>query len=210
MVVKCGLYLAILGIPTSILSFWDPWLENMETNRPGSTTGRLMASPGRLMGTHSINSPNIHAKLCPNRLNGIQMPSRNVIYGVKFGRFWTFDRRPPSWILRKIKNSSVGLFLGSKSDERDPICPTLTLINICARGWRLLMILEYFLILVISLWKWFDFSDEYYWGPQWGIWDIGDIGQKKWEIWGISKYFLGHILSKMDFICPQWSQKSSY
>ena len=59
MVAKYGLYSAILGVPTSILSFWDPWLENMEANQPGSTTGRLMASPGRLMGTHSINSPNV-------------------------------------------------------------------------------------------------------------------------------------------------------
>ena len=41
------------------------------------------------------------------------MPSRNVICRVKFGRFWTFDRRRPSWILRKLKNSSTGLFLGS-------------------------------------------------------------------------------------------------
>ena len=43
------------------------------------------------------------------------MMSRNVICGVKFGRFWTFDRRRPSWILRKMKNSSAGLFLGSSS-----------------------------------------------------------------------------------------------
>ena len=48
-------------------------------------------------------------------MNRIQMPSRNVICRVKFGRFWTFDRRRPSWILRKIKNSSTGLFLGSTS-----------------------------------------------------------------------------------------------
>ena len=57
----------------------------------------------------------VHAKFCPNRTNGIQMPGRNVICGVKIGQFWTFYRRPPSWILRKIKNSSVGLFLGSKT-----------------------------------------------------------------------------------------------
>ena len=36
-------------------------------------------------------------------MNQIQIPSRNVNCGVKFGRFWTFDWRPPSWILRKIK-----------------------------------------------------------------------------------------------------------
>ena len=41
------------------------------------------------------------------------MRSRNVICGVKFDWFWTFDRRRPSWILRKMKNSSTGLFLGS-------------------------------------------------------------------------------------------------
>ena len=39
------------------------------------------------------------------------MPDRNVICGVKFGRFWTFDHRRPSWILMKMKNSPVGLFL---------------------------------------------------------------------------------------------------
>ena len=43
------------------------------------------------------------------------MRSRYVIWGVKSGRFWTFDRRQPSWILRKIENSSVALFLGSKT-----------------------------------------------------------------------------------------------
>ena len=41
----------------------------------------------------------IHDKFCPNLMNEIQMPSRNGICGVKFGRFWTFDRRQPSWIL---------------------------------------------------------------------------------------------------------------
>ena len=43
------------------------------------------------------------------------MPSRKVFGGVKFGRFWTFDRGPPSWILRKITNSPVGLFSGWKT-----------------------------------------------------------------------------------------------
>ena len=55
----------------------------------------------------------VHAKYCPNRMSRIQMRSRNVICGVKFDRLWTFDRRRPSWILRKMKNSSAGLFLGS-------------------------------------------------------------------------------------------------
>ena len=89
------------------------------------------------------------------------------------------------------------MFLGSKSDERDPICPTLTLINICARGWRLLMILEYFLTLVIILWKWFDFSDEYYWGPWWGIWDMGDIGQKSGRFGRFQNTF-------WVIFCPNW------
>ena len=32
-----------------------------------------------------------HAKFCQNLMNEVQMLSRNVICGVKFGRFWTFD-----------------------------------------------------------------------------------------------------------------------
>ena len=51
----------------------------------------------------------------PNRMNLIQMMSRNVICGIKFGRFWTFDLRWPSWILRQMKNYSAGLYLGSSS-----------------------------------------------------------------------------------------------
>ena len=43
------------------------------------------------------------------------MPGLNVICGVKFGRFWTFDRRRPSWILIKMKNFSAALFLVSSS-----------------------------------------------------------------------------------------------
>ena len=41
----------------------------------------------------------VHAKFCPNLMNQIQMPSGNVIYGVKFGRFLTFDLRQTSLIL---------------------------------------------------------------------------------------------------------------
>ena len=44
-------------------------------------------------------------------MNQIQITSENVICGVKFDRFWTFDHGQPSWILRKIKNFSAGLFL---------------------------------------------------------------------------------------------------
>ena len=32
-------------------------------------------------------------KFCSNRMKGIRMPSRNVIFWVKFCRFWTFDSR---------------------------------------------------------------------------------------------------------------------
>jgi hypothetical protein len=38
------------------------------------------------------------AKFYPNLMNGIQKPSQNVIYGGKFGRFWTFGLWQPSWI----------------------------------------------------------------------------------------------------------------
>ena len=59
-----------------------------------------------------------HAKFCPNRMNRIQMPSQNVICGVKLGRFWTFDRRPSSGILRKIffrrLVSKVNLYVHAK------------------------------------------------------------------------------------------------
>ena len=42
----------------------------------------------------------VHAIFCPNLMKEIHMPSQNVISGVKFGRFWTFDPRQPSLILR--------------------------------------------------------------------------------------------------------------
>ena len=48
-------------------------------------------------------------------MNGIQMPSWNVIFGVKFGRFWTFDLQRPSWILPQLINSCANLFVGSRS-----------------------------------------------------------------------------------------------
>jgi hypothetical protein len=41
----------------------------------------------------------VHAKFCPNQMNGIKMPSENVICGIRFSRFWTFDLWRPSWIL---------------------------------------------------------------------------------------------------------------
>ena len=44
-----------------------------------------------------------HDKFCPNLINEIQMPSRNVICGVKFGRFWLNLCRP-YWILSAILN----------------------------------------------------------------------------------------------------------
>ena len=55
------------------------------------------------------------AKFCPNRIKGIHLPSRNVIFEPKLCRNSIFDRRQPSWILIKMKNSSTGLFLGSSS-----------------------------------------------------------------------------------------------
>ena len=57
----------------------------------------------------------VYAKFCPNWMSRIRMPGRNVICRVKFGQFWTFDRRRPSWILIKMKNSSARLFLMSSS-----------------------------------------------------------------------------------------------
>jgi hypothetical protein len=35
-----------------------------------------------------------------------------------------------------------------------------------------------------------------------GYLGYGRYWTKKCELWEISKYFLGHILSKLDFICP--------
>ena len=57
----------------------------------------------------------VYATFCPNWMSRIRMPGRNVICRVKFGQFWTFDRRRPSWILIKMKNSSARLFLMSSS-----------------------------------------------------------------------------------------------
>ena len=57
----------------------------------------------------------VHAKLSPNRMNGILMPSRNVICGVYFCRFWTFDLWQLSWILPQLINSSANLFVWSRS-----------------------------------------------------------------------------------------------
>ena len=68
----------------------------------------------------------VYATFCPNWMSRIRMPGRNVICRVKFGQFWTFDRRRPSWILIKMKNSSAGLFLVSSS---------MSMSNLVQIGW---------------------------------------------------------------------------
>ena len=45
----------------------------------------------------------------------VHLPSQIVIFQRKFCRNSIFDRRRPSWILRKMKNNSTGLFLRSTS-----------------------------------------------------------------------------------------------
>ena len=43
------------------------------------------------------------------------MPSRNMIRGVKYCRFWTFDLWRSSWILPQLINSCANLFVWSRS-----------------------------------------------------------------------------------------------
>ena len=58
----------------------------------------------------------VHSKLCHNKMSGIQMANRNVICGVKFGWFLTFDQKGHNFQLwEKIKKSTVGLFSGTRS-----------------------------------------------------------------------------------------------
>ena len=43
----------------------------------------------------------VPSKFCPNRMNGIRLPSRNVIFEPKFDKIQFFDRWRPSWIFKK-------------------------------------------------------------------------------------------------------------
>ena len=57
----------------------------------------------------------VHAKFCQNKMSGIQTPNWNVICGVKFGWFLTFDQRPQFLTLRKNQKSTAGLFPSTRS-----------------------------------------------------------------------------------------------
>ena len=52
---------------------------------------------------------------CLNWMKGICLQNKNVISGVKFCQFFSFDRQRPSWILRKIKNAYSSLWVRSSS-----------------------------------------------------------------------------------------------
>ena len=109
------------------------------------------------------------------------MRSQNVICGVNFDRFWIFDRHRPSWILRKMKNSSAGLFLGSSCMS----IPNLTLfILFIWLGQNQNLAWTYYLTLETSLRM--NFSQNPRWLP------------------GVKIEFLQQFCSKITFKLDKW------
>ena len=105
-------------------------------------------------------------------MKGIHLPSRMVNFEPKLCRNSIFDRRQPSWILRKMKNSSAGLFLESSS---------MTMPNFVWIWWTGSKLLQ-------KHWKSITCRKFYTAGGHLGFWE-------KWKI-------LSQACSKGQVVCP--------
>ena len=125
------------------------------------------------------------AKFCQNQMSSILTLNRNVICGVKFGWFLTFDQKGHNFQLwEKIKKSTVGLFSGTRSMSM-PIFVEIW--GVIQDIWKKSPTLNFFLLNSVhraSLW---ELKTKQLGSPTWKVPKLykvmpkTDIWSKKWN-----------------------------